>query len=475
MNRPDKDKWRVAMAQEENSLRLTKTWSYALLPADRKAIQSKWVYKIKRDPAQRIIKYKARLVAKGFTQKKGLDYHETFTPVVRMTSARIVLAIAVHEQLQLRQVDIDNAYLNRDIDTDLYMIPPQGWTWDDRYSREQGYVLKLNKNLYGIKQAGHIWNSTIHAYCEELGFKRTSADQCVYTRPFVRGNKEGCEEGRIMASLHVDDFLLAGRPKQLEWFRTSLLNKFGIKWTTDIFFLGIKISPLPDGGISLSQSHYLQQVLTKFNMLDCKPTYTPMTRGSIKELIDHPEKQVPLGSHEHSQYHTIVGKLMYAMVATRPDLAFALSFLGQASAAPTAAHMAMAIRVLAYVRTTLDHSLHFPFIRSEGVIAEGYSDSNYAESPSRKSTTGFCYFLNGSLTHWCSKLQACVATSTSVAEWFALYETVRELVPLRRLLNDLGHPQQHPTRVWEDNQTAIGLLRDKTHHNRTKHVDVKYH
>lgn len=475
MNRPDAAEWQAAMIEENKSLKRMVTFEYQKLPPGRRAIKSKWVYKTKRDAQNRKVRCKARMVAKGFTQKKGLDFYETFAPVARMTSARIVLSIAVHEQLELRQVDIDNAYLNGPIDTEVYMEPPEGWEWEPGYSKENGWVLRLNKGLYGIKQAGHIWNAHIHSYCLELGFVRTSADLCVYIKHFSKDNPESCEEGRIMACLHVDDFLLAGKTKQLEWFRQSLLLKFGIKWMEDIFFLGIKIDRQPNGSLALSQRHYLEQVLIDFNMQDSRPRKTPISKGSIRELIEHPEKHTPLDTEQHSKYRTIVGKLMYAMVATRPDLAFSLSFLGQFAAAPNSLHMAMAIRVLSYVRHTLDYSLHYHYTPQRELIVQGSSDSNYAENPTRKSTTGFCFFVKNCLTHWSSKLQICVATSTSVAEWFALYETVRELVPLRRTLADLGYPQLDPTIVWEDNQTVLGLLKDETHHNRTKHVDVKYH
>ena len=138
-------------------------------------------------------------------------------------------------------------------------------------------------------------------------------------------------------------------------------------------------------------------------------------------------------------------------------------------------HLSMALRVLAYVKGTLGYRLTYMVPSPHEFEAQGYSDSNYAENPMHKSTTGFCFFVNSCLTTWCSKLQVCVATSTSVAEWFALYECVRDLVPLQRTLEDLGYPQEYPTVVWEDNQTVLGLLKDETHHNKTKHVDVKYH
>ena len=476
MASPDAPHWIQAMKEEMDALWRNNTMHYARLPPGRRAIDSKFIYKRKRDTSHKVIRWKARNVGKGFLQRKGFDYQDTFAPVARMASARMVLATAVHEDLDIRQVDIDNAYLNGEIDADVYMNPPAGWIWDPKYPKEDGWVLKLDKGLYGIKQAGHIWNECIHSYCLQIGFVRASSDLCVYTREFAP--QDGCEPGRLIACLHVDDFLVAGKPKQLEWFKKNLLAKFGIKWTDDLLFLGIKIHRFKDNSLALSQRHYLEAVLKEFNMQDCKPSKTPISKGSVQALTTAtPGQYPPLDAEQHSLYRTIVGKLMYAMVATRPDLAYSLSFLGQFAAAPNAMHLSMAIRVLAYVKHTLDHALHYnkpPKDSESGFHPQGYSDSNFAENPTRKSTTGYCYYLNHVLIIWCSKLQSCVATSTSVAEWFALYECIRELISVRRSLEDLGYPQQEPTLVWEDNQTVLGLLKDETHHNKTKHVDIKY-
>jgi hypothetical protein len=167
---------------------------------------------------------------------------------------------------------------------------------------------------------------------------------------------------------------------------------------------------------------------------------------------------------------------MYAMVGTRPDIAYSLSVLGRYAAAPDSFHLAMAKRVLAYIKGTLPLKLHFSSRGSNGVRPQlvGYVDSDYANDPSRKSTTGFCFFLSGNPLSWCSKKQTTIATSTTVAEYFALYEATIELVSLRNQLQDVGLSQLGPTVLHEDNQTAIRLAEDETAHKRTKHIDVKY-
>ena len=452
------------MTEEISSLKRLGTYHLVRLPEGRKAIGCKWVYKIKRDANGKILRYKARLVAQGFAQRKGTDFQETFAPVARMTSQRIVIAIATTENLELYTVDVDNAYLNGVIDTKLYMRQPVGF----EEPGHKGLVCELDKGLYGLKQAGNIWNAAIHAYILELGFSRTSADLCVYTV-----DKFGT---RMAIGLHVDDFLVAATPQQFEWFTTALKVRFSIKSQQATMCLGLKIEKTPVG-YSFGQQHYLETLLVTFGMQDCKVQTTPMTKGEVTSLAEGSFTGKPLNTADHHLYRQIVGKLMYAMVGSRPDLAHCLSLLGRYGAAPLDYHLGLAKRVLQYVRGTINYRLHY----TRGSSApnktpelKGYVDSDWANSDDRKSTTGYCFFLGDNLISWCSKRQSIVATSTTVAEYVALYEATTETICLRRLLEDMKVPQRHATTIFEDNQTAIKLAADETSHKRTKHVDVKY-
>jgi hypothetical protein len=167
---------------------------------------------------------------------------------------------------------------------------------------------------------------------------------------------------------------------------------------------------------------------------------------------------------------------MYAMVGTRPDLAYTLSILGRFAATPDTYHMALAKRTLTYVKTTINYRLHYK--RESGFATPtftGYVDSDYTNSDDRKSTTGVCFFIDDSLIYWCSKRQLTVATSTTVAEYFALYEATTECIYLRNLMADIGIPQKGPMTIREDNQTTIKLVEDETSHKRTKYIAMKYH
>ena len=464
---PQSSHWMKAMKTEIEAITRLGTYRMTRIPSGRKPIGCKWVYKIKWHPNGTVSRFKARLVAQGFTQRRGTDFHETFAPVARMTSQRLVIAIAATENLNLYTIDVENAYLNGEIDTKLYMKQPQGFEHPD-YSDTKIWVWELLKGLYGLKQAGNIWHTALRACIVELGFKRTSNDLCVYI--IVR------DGSRIAMTIHVDDFLVATTDTNFRWLIMELSKHFSIKYQAASLCLSMKIDKIPNG-YAFGQQHYLETVLSLFDMQDCKPVPTPLTKGEVNALVIGDLKNAePLDAKEHNIYRQIVGKLMYAMVGSRPDIAHALSLLGRYAAAPNTYHLGLAKRVLAYVKHTINYRLHY-CRDSSGItpVLHGYVDSDYANSEDRKSTTGFCYYYGSCLFDWCSKKQSVTATSTTVAEYIALYEATTQAIAHRITLNDLQLTQTEATVIREDNQTAIKLADDEATHKRTKHIDVKYH
>jgi hypothetical protein len=216
--------------------------------------------------------------------------------------------------------------------------------------------------------------------------------------------------------------------------------------------LGIKIERDGSDDYNISQQHYLEELLKELNMQDCKPSTTPMSKGEVNALTAGDTGGKKLDANSHALYCQIVGKLMYAMVETRPDLAYTLSVLRRFAAALDTYHMALAKRALAYVKATINYRLHYK--RGSGSATPtltGYVDSDYANSDDRKSTTGICFFIDDSLIYWCSKRQSIVVTSTTVAEYFALYEATTECVCLHNFMADISIPQKGPTTIREDN------------------------
>jgi hypothetical protein len=240
-----------------------------------------------------------------------------------------------------------------------------------------------------------------------------SADLCVYTISF-KGRD------RMIITIHVDDFLVATREVHFQWLVKAMEQRYSITYHKADLCLGIKIEHDGSGSYNISQQHYLEELLKELNMQDCKPSTISMSKGEVNALTARDTGGKKLDTNSHALYRQIVGKLMYAMVGTRPDLAYTLSVLGR-FAAPDTYHMALAKRTLAYVKATINYRLHYK--RGSGSATPtltSYVDSDYANSDDRKSTTGVCFFIDDSLIYWCSKRQSTVATSTTVAEYFAL-------------------------------------------------------
>jgi hypothetical protein len=256
----------------------------------------------------------------------------------------------------------------------------------------------------------------------------------------------------MIIPIHVDDFLVVTREVHFQWLVKAMEQWYSITYYKADLCLGIKIECDGSSGYNISQQHYLEELLKELNMQDCKPSTTSMSKGEINALTAGDTGGKKLDTNSHALYRQIVDKLMYTMVGTRLDLVYTLSVLRRFVAAPDTYHMALAKRTLAYVKATINCRLYYK--RESGSatsILTGYVDSDYTNSDDHKSTTGVCFFIDDSLIYWCSKRQSTVATSTTVAEYFALYETITECICLRNLMADIGISQKRPTTIQEDN------------------------
>ena len=455
----EKQKWHDAMVEELSALNKNKTFELVDLPQGKHAIGALWVYKRKLDSEGKIAQYKARLVARGCSQKRGLDYEETFAPVAKMMSIRIILAVAASECFNVHQLDVNNAYLNGKIDIEIYMRQPPGFKDKDRPDA----VLRLSKSLYGLKQAGRIWYEVVRGYLVESMFNQTTADPCV----FIRSSKDS----KLIIGLYVDDFIIVGKLPDISVFKKEISAKFSIKDLGEAKHLvGLQVIQ-SELGIYLTQSTYLRQTLDLFGLTDCNSVVVPILGGE-----DHQNGPTSADALCDARvYRGIVGKLMYAMVGTRPDIAYAVGVLGRFASAPLEKHMAMAKRALRYVAGTRDASLFFP--AGDGSIhLEGYTDSDWGgDKETRRSTGGYVFMVNETPVSWSSKAQQTVALSSTEAEYMAATQATKEAIWLRRLLADLGYRQEGPSPLHEDNRGAIGLAKNPIHHQRTKHIDIQHH
>ncbi|KAL0561798.1 hypothetical protein IC582_002241 [Cucumis melo] len=444
--------WIQAMNEELKALEQNNTWDMVELPKGKKPVGCKWVYKIKYNSDGTVERYKARLVAKGFTQTYGIDYQETFAPVAKMNTFRILMSVATNHGWDLFQMDVKNAFLQGDLEEEVYMTPPPGYF-------ETSKVCKLRKAIYGLKQSPRAWYAKLSTFLTENNFKKSTADCSV----FIRKNGDSI----TIILVYVDDIIISGNNNQkLKEVKEMLKRKFDIKDLGKLsYFLGIEIAHSTKG-LFLSQRKYTLDLLKETGKLGTKPATTPM-ETNIKL---NTEDGKPLSGI--SQYQRIVGKLIYLTV-TRPDITFAVSIVSQFMHAPRTCHMEAINRILRYLKGTPGQGILMKQNSTNTVV--GFSDADWAGSCDRKSTTGFCTFVGGNLVTWKSKKQNVVARSSAEAEYRAMASTASELIWIKHLLHDMQIECSEPIQMFCDNQAARHIASNPVFHERTKHIEVDCH
>ncbi|RVW21952.1 Retrovirus-related Pol polyprotein from transposon RE1 [Vitis vinifera] len=437
--------WKQAMTDEYLALLRNNTWDLVPPPTDRKLIGCKWVFKVKENPDGTINKYKARLVAKGFHQIAGFDFNETFSPVVKPTTIRIVLTIALNLQWKVRQLDVNNAFLNGDLHEDIFMHQPQGFI--DLIN--PNYVCKLNKSLYGLKQAPRAWFEKLHQALGILGFSSTKSDQSLFI------NITPTHSTYIL--VYVDDILITGSNDQfVQHVITQLNNQFALKDLGDIdYFLGIQVKHT-SAGMHLSQAKYISNLLQKTKMLHVKPVSTPMVSNqSLSQL-----------------YRSTVGALQYATI-TRPDITYSVNRVCQFMQAHLTAHWKAVKRILRYLAGTLHHGLHLQHSSNSYLNITGFYDADWASDvDDRHSTSGYCLFLGPNLVSWHSRKQHTISKSSTEAEYRSVATLVAEISWLQSLLKELNISSSTTPVTWCDNLSTVYLSANPILHARTKHIEI---
>ncbi|XP_072087345.1 retrovirus-related Pol polyprotein from transposon RE1 [Arachis hypogaea] len=446
--------WVDAIKNELQALEQSQTWKLTSLPPGKKAIGNKWVFKVKYNPDGSIERYKARLVAKGFTQVPGIDYRDTFSPVMKLGSLRVVLAVAAAKGWFLKQIDVNTAFLHGDLDEEVYMKPPQG------LDVKAGQVCKLEKSLYGLKQASRQWNTKLKSVLVELGFVQSKADYSLFTKQ--------TESGFTALLVYVDDLILAGNNLgEINAVKTVLDDRFKIKDIGDLkFFIGMEVARSKEG-ILLNQRKYAMDILKDAGFENCKPASTPMDYSTKLSKTEG----VPLS--DSTEYRKLVGKLLY-LTNTRPDISFAIGKLSQYLDHPTTSHLSAVHRILRYIKASPATGIMFS--ATSDLCATGFADSDWAACPdSRRSVTAYCFYIGTALVSWKSKKQVTVACSSAEAEYRALAAATKEAIWLSFILKDLGMPLTKPISTYCDSQSAIHIASNPVFHERTKHIEADCH
>ncbi|KAG8480197.1 hypothetical protein CXB51_024909 [Gossypium anomalum] len=415
------------------SLHKNKTWALVKLPKVKKTVRCKWVFKKKEGTlGVEEPKYKARLVAKGYSQVPGVDFTDVFSPVVKHSSIRALLGIVAIHDLELEQLDVKTAFLHGELEENIYMQQPEGFT----VSEKEDYVCLLKKSLYGLKQSPRQWYKRFDSFMTSHDFKRSSFDSCVY----FKKNNDG---SFVYLLLYVDDMLIAAKDKrEIRKVKAQLNEEFEMKDLGPAKkILGMEI--LRDRKVSklyLSQKGYIEKLLCRFNMRSAKPVSTPLAAHFRLSSALSPQSDDEIKYMSHVPYSSAVGSLMYAMVCSRPDLSYAVSAFGRTE---------------------------------DGVI--GYVDVDFAgDLDRRRYLTGYVFTIGGCAISWKATLQTTVALSTTEAEYMAITEACKEAIWLKGLFSELDEDLQIST-VFCDSQSVIFVTKDQMFNERTKHIDVRYH
>lgn len=478
--------WRKAMDAEMNSHAEHKTWKLVDKPENRQIVNSHWIYDYKLDSDGYLDKFKARTVAGGDTQTKDIDYKETFSPVVRIQSLRLMVALSLIFNLVVEQMDVSTAFLYGKLTETNYMRQPKGYV----KRNEQGIplVCELLQSIYGLHQAARDWNITLDEFLIENGFTRATADPCVYYK-IDRYNNEF-----KVVIVYVDDLMLFGLTiDSVNQVKDAFKNRFKMKELgAPKWLLGIQMERRPNA-IWLGQPRYAREILEGANMWNFRQGEhdLPVTSKPTPMVINwqHNEASEPLSKEEHAAYRSTLMKLSYLCQQTRPDMIYAVNVLAQYQQQPNKDDWKALLRVLRYLRGTWDHGIEYQrtarpltvFLNDDLLLADesirpiGHADASYANESKRRSRSGYVFLVAGAAISWMTKVQPTVALSSTESEYYALGESVKEALWIRHLLTELSFATNNPTVIHQDNKSTIAIAYNPIHHQRIKHIDIRAH
>jgi reverse transcriptase-like protein/LTR polyprotein gag-polypeptide-like protein/gag-pre-integrase-like protein/Pol polyprotein len=452
----DAAKWKAAMDDEITSILQNKTWKPVKQkpPKTLRPLRGKWVYRVKLNSDGSIARYKARFVVKGFTQREGIDYHETFSSVVRTQTYLFLFALAAALGLQIHLMDVKTAFLQGYIEEELYLFPPKGY----EHLCLPGSILQLIRSLYGLKQSPRMWYKRLREYLVSNGWKESNHDHSLFFK-----------DGTFIA-VYVDDLLILSKDlSKIDEVKQLMKNEFQM---TDLgpckTYLGMNIDETSKF-IKVHQKSFIQQCVVKYN-LDKK--------GLGKPGLPHVQGQKLVKSTEttnqgvKAEYQSLIGSLIFLATKTRFDIAHQVGMLSRFMDSPTEEHLKAALHTWAYVVRTDDFGL--TYVKGANPVIKAYSDSDWGGClDTSRSTAGWVLTMSGSPISWSSKRQSVVALSSTEAEYMATSETGKEVVWFQYLSEEIYEPIR--IKLYMDNAGAIKLGRNPEFHSRTKHIRIRYH
>jgi len=460
--RRDADEWIRATYEEFQSMIDLDVWEVVDRPKDQHIIKSKIVYRLKLDENNHPKRWKARVVARGFDQVEGVDWFDSFSAMAHPVTVRMLIAAAIANNWSLSHTDVKVAYLNCLLNETVYMEPPPG------FARKDGKVLRLKRTIYGLKNSGRAWYKLFLQDCKEFGFVPITDDQCLLK----------CTRGDSVLVLLtvVDDCIHATNDTALrDEFLAFLRSKYTITDEGELtWFLGVHYQRLKDGSLLANQCAYVDRVLDRFKMSNCKPTKVPMSNDFIitQDDLDENAPQELI-----DEYRAKIGCLIYAQIWTRPDIAYAVNTLARYVTKPSPKLLGAVNKVIRYLKTTKTLGIRFTKddLKGHGVnVLIAYSDSSDADCHiTRRSTGGYSLFYNSGPTSWKSHRQTLCTRSSMESELDEVAATVAEIKHVRDIADGLGFPQE-ATPLFVDNQAAIRSSENPCMSSHSKHIGRRY-
>ena len=458
----EENKWYDAVKKEISSHIKNRTFKLVSHNGE-KLIGSKFVFAIKYDENGKIAKYKARFVALGCHQIEGIHYTDTFAPTLNPTCFRLLIALTIQTKNTLHQLDVETAFLIPLLPKDevVFMRPPPGFEQvcsDLNIKYKKGEVLRLQKCIYGLKQASHYWNNDLTEKLKNLNFSPTSHDPCFFVKkqPFM------------LLAVHVDDILVWGKPQDVVMTVEKLCETFPMKnlgfpkiWT------GIEIVK-NEHEIKLQQKLYLETVLSRFGMSDCKPNKTPTPSQRLTEEGSESFEDITL-------YQSAVGSLMWPAIMCRPDILYAVIQVARFASKPKIHHWKAVKTIMRYIQGSLE--LGIVYKQSDNFILHGISDSDWAGCETRQSHGGYFFYVGDCLLSWKSKLNKSICLSSMESETVFLSLASQEAIWLKRLVEGIYLPNLLDTdkkiEIQSDSQSAIMGANNNKIGTRTKHIHIR--
>src|SRR5258705_6915469 len=445
------NEWWKAIEAEIQALNDCDVWESMDLPPDQRSIKCQWVYNVKTDGRKQ-----GHLVAKGFSQIPGIDFEETFSPVARFETVRLLLALSPLEDWEIQAIDVKTAFLYGELDEELYMEQPEGFIIKGQETK----VYRLKEALYGLKQASLALNKQADKSLKTIGFERCLSDTGVYIQ--IKN------DNILVIVLYVDDVLFLGNNKTLLMEKKDAFMK---KWECrDLGHISeyLKMQIVRDRKMKklvVDQISYARKVIERFGQQNAKPTNTPLPVGYIPKA-----NEGVVEPKQRTYYQSIIGSLLYLALGTRPDIAHAVILMSQFMVNPSEDHIQKSLHIVRYINMHINAKIIYDGQNQEGFIA--YADADWASDPiNRKSVTGNIIKLAGGAVSWVSRKQKTVALSSTEAEYMCLSDTTRQIVWIESLFKELNFDIKEIA-LCGDNQGAIFLASNPAQEHRSKHIDI---